>query len=76
METPIHSITSLFNQLGLDSTEEGIKQFINANSSLPAGLSLHKATFWNQSQSSFLQQVVDEDADWAEIVNQLDSMLR
>ena len=35
METPFHSIASLFDQLGLDSTEEGIDAFIARNSPLP-----------------------------------------
>ena len=76
METPIHSMVSLFNQLGLDSTEEGVKNFINKNSPLPSSIALHKADFWNTSQASFLKQMIDEDADWAEIVDQLNTMLR
>ena len=76
METPIHSMVSLFNQLGLDSTEEDVKNFINKNSPLPSSIVLHKADFWNTSQASFLKQMIDEDADWAEIVDQLNTMLR
>jgi len=76
METPIHFIASLFDQLGLDSTEEGINNFIEKNGPLPGNIELHKAYFWNTSQASFLKQMLDEDADWVEIVNQLDVMLR
>ncbi len=76
METPIHSIVSLFDQLGLDSTDEAIEDFIKRNSPLPGNIELYKADFWNSSQASFLKQVIDEDADWAEIVDQLDAMLR
>ncbi len=76
METPIHSIVSLFDQLGLDSTDQGIDAFITTNGPLPAAVELSKAAFWNTSQASFLQQMKDEDADWAEIVDQLDAMLR
>ena len=76
METPIHSIVSLFDQLGLDSTDEGINNFIEKNGSLSSHMELHKASFWNTSQASFLKQVLDEDADWVEIVNQMDAMLR
>ena len=76
METPIHSIVSLFDQLGLNSTEEGISNFIEKNGPLSGIIELHKASFWNPSQSTFLKEVLDEDADWVEIVNQLDSMLR
>ena len=76
MEAPIHSIVSLFDQLGLNSTEEGINNFIEENGPLPGSIELHKASFWNPSQASFLKQMLDEDADWVEIVNQLDAMLR
>lgn len=76
METPIHSIVSLFDQLGLNSTEEGVNNFINKNGKLSDNIELHKADFWNTSQANFLKQALDEDADWVEIVNQLDAMLR
>jgi hypothetical protein len=76
METPIHSIVSLFDQLGLDSSEEGVDNFIEKNGLLLGNKELHKASFWNSSQASFLKQALDEDADWVEIVNQLDVMLR
>ncbi len=75
MEPPIHSLDSLFDQLGLDSTEAGIKDFINSNTPLSDNIELHNANFWNPSQASFLKQVKDEDADWAEIVDQLNAML-
>ncbi len=76
METSLHSIVSLFDQLGLDSTDEPIEDFINRNRPLPGSIELYKADFWKSSQASFLKQVIDEDADWAEIVDQLDAMLR
>lgn len=76
MESFIHNINSLFDQLGLNSTDDAIEDFINRNSPLPGNVELDKADFWNASQASFLKQVKDEDADWAEIVDQLDAMLR
>lgn len=76
MESPIHSLTSLFDQLGLGSSEEDIKKFISQNKPLPGGLKLHKATMWNASQASLLKQGKEQDADWVEIVDQLDAMLR
>ena len=76
METPIHSIASLFDQLGLDSTEKSIKNFIEKNGLLSDDVALHMASFWSASQASFLKQELDKDADWVEIVNQLDVMLR
>jgi len=76
METQNHSLASLFDQLGLDSTDRAIQAFIKKNAPLPASIELYKADFWNASQASFLKQSKDEDADWAEIVDQLDLMLR
>lgn len=76
MQTPIHSIVSLFDQLGLTSTEEGINNFIQKNGPLPGDKELHMAAFWSTSQASFLKQVLDEDADWVDIANQLGVMLR
>ena len=73
MET---SIVTLFDQLGLDSTEAGIDKFIEKNGPLSGSIELHEAKFWNRCQSSFLKQVLDDDAEWVEVVNQLDVMLR
>ena len=73
---PTHTIVSLFNQLGLESTDEAMDAFINRNSPLPGNIMLHEADFWNTSQASCLKDMKDEDADWAEIVDQLDAMLR
>ena len=76
MEMPTHTIVSLFNQLGLESTDEAMDAFINRNSPLPGNIMLHKADLWNTSQAFCLKEMKDEDADWAEIVDQLDTMLR
>jgi hypothetical protein len=76
VEKPIHSITSLFDQLGLNSSEKEIDNFIAKSSPLPKGMELYKAKMWNASQADFLKQAKEEDADWAEIVDQLDAMLR
>lgn len=76
MEATYHSMVSLFDQLGLNSSEQAIEEFINKNRPLPGSMELHLADFWNASQASFLKQVIDEDADWVEIVDHLDAMLR
>ena len=76
METPIHSIVSLFDQLGLDSSKSAIDAFIVKNRPLPGSVELYQANFWNAAQASFLKEMKDEDGDWAEIVDQLDAMLR
>jgi len=76
VETFDHSLASLFDQLGLDSTDQAIEGFIKRHAPLPGDLALHDADFWSASQASFIRQAKDEDADWAEIVDQLDAMLR
>jgi hypothetical protein len=76
MQPPDHSLASLFLQLGLDDDDTEIENFITRNGSLPHDALLHEASFWNASQAAFLKQAVEEDADWAIVVDQLDSMLR
>ena len=76
MESQVHSLNSLFKQLGLECTDTAIEVFINQHRPIQPGVELHAADFWNTSQATFLQQVKNEDADWAEIVDQLDVMLR
>lgn len=76
MYPPTHSIHSLFDQLGLDSSDEAIDSFVTKHGSLPANIKLHQADFWNEAQGTFLLQMTKEDADWAEIVDELDTRLR
>ncbi|MGB5444503.1 MAG: DUF2789 domain-containing protein [Psychromonas sp.] len=76
MEMQNHPLSALFDQLGLDSSESEIVRFINKNAPLTGDAKLHEADFWTTAQSEFLRQAKEEDADWAEIVDQLDAMLR
>ncbi|MFW7522974.1 DUF2789 domain-containing protein [Vibrio ostreicida] len=76
MEMHQHGLPDLFQQLGLDSSDENIKDFVNSHSSLVVGTVLHEAFFWSPSQAAFLREAIEEDADWAELVDQLDAMLR
>ena len=76
MEQPTHSLPSLFKQLGLDSDPTGIEQFIATHSPLKPELHLADAFFWSKSQADFLRGEILDDADWAEVVDQLDVMLR
>jgi hypothetical protein len=76
MEYQVHTLSSLFEQLGLDAQNTSIDNFITVNRTIPCNVELHEATFWNASQASFLKQMKDEDADWAGIIDQLDVMLR
>ena len=76
MEDNFHSMPNLFAQLGLPSGPTDIQAFIETNRPLPAHLKLHEAPFWSPSQAVFLLDQVQDDADWAGIIDELDSELR
>ncbi|CAD0261886.1 DUF2789 domain-containing protein [Pseudomonas veronii] len=76
MQSPEHSLPSLFKQLGLADDPVGIEQFVTAHSPLKADLKLADAFFWTDSQKAFLREEILEDADWAEVVDELNLLLR
>lgn len=53
MEQPIHSLPSLFKQLGMDNDPTSIDQFIATHSPLKPELHLADAFFWSKSQADF-----------------------
>lgn len=76
MESPVHPLSALFDQLGLPSSAPQIEAFIASHRPLAADISLADAAFWEDSQRRFLQQAINDDADWAEVVDELDALLR
>lgn len=76
MDQPLHHFTELFAQLGLPSDEAGIRQFLATHAPLAGSIALADAPFWTASQAAFLREEILEDADWAEVVDQLDAALR
>jgi len=76
METPMHTMNNLFAQLGLPSDAAAIDSFIAEHAPLASGIELADAPFWTEAQANFLREEIHEDADWAEIVDQLDTRLR
>ena len=68
--------TDLFNQLGLQSDSESVKLFIEKNELFDASLRLDEAPFWSESQAALLRDEILKDADWAEVVDQLNVALR
>lgn len=76
MELPNHALKDLFDQLGLPSARQEIHRFITTHGPLPESLRLADAPFWTPAQAQLLREEVSEDADWAELVDQLDAMLR
>lgn len=76
MQLHQHGMAELFDQLGLGSSPSEIDEFIDAHRHPRDTTPLHRASFWTQAQASFLREAIEEDADWAELVDQLDVMLR
>lgn len=76
MDTLKHSIKSLFDQLGLDSSDRSIQMFIEQNGRIPAEVELHDATCWTKNQALFLKQIKENDADWAPVFDELNIRLR
>lgn len=76
MELYLHTLNTLFKQLGLASTDQAIQEFVDIHKPLPRGQLLYEADFWTPAQADFLKQAWDEDADWVEVVDMLDAQLR
>ncbi len=76
MESSAHNLTALFDQLGLDSADAAIDAFVAVNKPIAKHIPLCSASCWNASQATFLKDAIEQDADWAEVVDHLDAMLR
>lgn len=76
MEQSQHSFSELFRQLGLPADRAYIEQFIVEHKPLEPDVKISAAPFWSQSQQEFLKKALQEDADWAPMVDQLNAELR
>lgn len=76
MESPIHDFNALCQQLGLPSEPEALQAFISQHSPLAEAIELADAPFWSPSQATFLSEQLHKDADWAEVIDQLNLLLR
>ena len=74
MDETTPSMTTLFQQLGLDESNEAIAAFIRANQ-LPADVTITKAPIWTASQQQFLSEQLGADASWALVIDQLNESL-
>ena len=75
MELSQHSVSDLFAQLGLPNDDVDIQAFVAQHRPLSGGLRLADAPFWSGAQARFLREEILEDADWAEVIDQLNLML-
>lgn len=76
MQEPTHTLNTLFAQMGMDSSDEAIDAFVRAQAPLPRTMQLHEAPCWTPAQSKLLLESVLVDADWALVVDTLDTLLR
>ena len=67
-------MTHLFEQLGLDASEEAIANFI-ASHQLDANILIDQASYWSDAQRQFLQEKMQSDGSWALVVDQLNESL-
>lgn len=75
MELPNHTLSDLFEQLGLPADAASIEAFVATHRPLPEGVAVADAPFWTPSQAQFLREEIREDADWAEVVDSLGALL-
>ena len=76
MDTSKHNLSTLFDQLGLASDEKSIEAFITRYSPVSHEIALQDAPFWSESQSQFLEEGLEDDSDWAEIIDELNALMR
>lgn len=75
MENPIHRLTGFFRQLGLPDEPTAMEAFIPCHRPLPHGISFADAPFWPPSQAQFLREKINEDANWAKLVDTFAGLL-
>lgn len=75
MDSTHHRFTELFQQLGLPADARSIQDFLVRHTPLDPSVRLENAPFWSPAQSALLRDEILLDADWAEVVDQLNAAL-
>lgn len=75
MDTSTHSMSTLFEQLGLPSDNQSIESFIAHHQMRDATQALQDLECWTPSQARFIAESLAEDSDWAEVVDELNTRL-
>ncbi|MBI1285929.1 MAG: DUF2789 family protein [Thiobacillus sp.] len=75
MENNFHSFQELFEQLGIGGSPKQIETFLRTHGPLAPGVALPDAPFWTEAQADFLQQALQSDSDWVEVVDALNEAL-
>ncbi|MBP6726575.1 MAG: DUF2789 domain-containing protein [Propionivibrio sp.] len=76
MDVPHHRFNELFQQLGLPADVGSIQRFLERCRPLDAAIRLEDAPFWTAAQATLLRDELLLDADWSEVVDQLNAALR
>ncbi|MGI5309230.1 DUF2789 domain-containing protein [Rheinheimera sp. WS51] len=74
MQAEIHRMASLFAQLGLPSEPKAIISFIQSHK-LAANVAIEDAPFWQPNQAAFIRESLKEDAEWCEVIDELNILL-
>jgi hypothetical protein len=73
MQNHLRTLPELFAQLGLNESPD---EFVHRHAPLAPEVALEDAPFWNEAQKSFLATELARDADWAILIDRLDTRLR
>ena len=76
MNIGLYNFNNLFEQLGLENTNDAIETFLLKQPDISVGLPLHNASIWTVSQATFLKEAKEQDAEWSHLVDELDMRLR
>jgi hypothetical protein len=75
MELTTPTLATLFDQLGLDSDQASIDEFVKAHGPLDRDTKVSEADFWTPAQAKLLKEGLLLDDDWAPIVDELNVLL-
>lgn len=76
MDIGFHQLRDLFAQLGLPHEAADIDRFIARHRPLADDVRLEDAPCWTTAQARLLREELLVDADWAEVIDQLNLALR
>ncbi len=74
LEQPIYDLRALFEQLGLPDDAGSIEAFIESHSLAP-NQTIEEAPFWRPAQAAFLREELSKDAEWAQVIDELNALL-
>lgn len=75
MEQPLHDLSALCQQLGLSGEPAALQAFIEQHGPLAEHLALADAPFWSAAQATFLREQLEQDGDWAGVIDRLAVLL-